>query len=628
MAALDIRDDRRRPAAAPADRLADALRARQLLLVLDNCEHVVEPVAELAERLLRAAPGLRILATSREPLGVAGEALWEVPPLDAARSADAGCSPVGAVRLFAAAQRLRRLGRRRPPRRSRELCRRLDGIPLALELAATRVRALGVHGLAARLDDRFRLLAAGPRGAPPRQQTLTAVIDWSWELLTEPERAVLRRLAVHADGCTLEAAEAVCARRRPRRARPARPAGRPLAGGDGGRRRRGRGTGCWSRWRAYCLERLREAGEFGAGTPAARAVLPRAGRTRRAAAVRARPAALAAAAGRRGRQPARRIGHPVQQERAEPALRLAGALARYWFLRGRLTEAHRALRAALGVPGGAPAAVEAKALSWYAGIAALVGDAGDWAAHHQAALRRYAEADDPTGRARARWLLGVTMVDLGELAAAEGLLDQVLDECRASGDEWGEAAALTAKAKLAHARGDQVALRHNAERGARLFGTVGDDWGVLQATEWLIGLGELTGEYERAIGLSRDGLRIAEELGMWPDVANRLCWLGWIALELGDYAQAREYCERACGSPPSRVSIPGRCSPASGWRSPPGGTASSTSPRSTCASCARGQPPAAERPGPVPADGPERAGLPARAARRGGRRAHPARGGV
>ncbi|PRX01774.1 UNVERIFIED_ORG: transcriptional regulator, partial [Actinomadura viridilutea] len=213
MAALDVRDPPGR--GTPVERLVAALRARRMLLVLDNCEHVVEQAAELTDRLLRGVPGLRVLATGREPLAVAGEVVWSVPPLRVpARDADprevARCD---AVRLFAARAAAAARGFALDERNAGAvavLCRRLDGIPLALELAATRVRALGVDGLVARLDDRFRLLAGGRRGAPPRQQTLLAMIDWSWDLLTEPERAVLRRLSVHADGCTPEAAEAVC----------------------------------------------------------------------------------------------------------------------------------------------------------------------------------------------------------------------------------------------------------------------------------------------------------------------------------------------------------------------------------------------------------------------------------
>jgi predicted ATPase/DNA-binding SARP family transcriptional activator len=199
------------------ERLAAALRDRRSLLVLDNCEHVIEPVAKLTELLLRAAAGLRVLATSREPLEVPGELLWEVPPLelpDPAAAEPAVLAKSSAVQLFVA-----RAGAAAPgfglaadnARAVASICHRLDGIPLALELAATRVRGLGVHEVAARLDDRFRLLAGGRRGAPARQQTLQAVIDWSWGLLTEPERVVLRRLALHADTCTLPAAQVVCA---------------------------------------------------------------------------------------------------------------------------------------------------------------------------------------------------------------------------------------------------------------------------------------------------------------------------------------------------------------------------------------------------------------------------------
>ncbi|MBB5082197.1 BTAD domain-containing putative transcriptional regulator [Nonomuraea endophytica] len=178
-----------------------ALGPRRALLILDNCEHVVEPVAKLADLLLRAGPDLRVLATSREPLGVAGEVVREVAPLD----------PAAAARLFTA----RALpGTPLPPQDAEAvevICRRLDGIPLALELAAARVRSMGIRALADRLDDRFRLLSAGRRAGPAHQRTLKAAIDWSWDLLSEPERVVLRRLAVQAGGCTLEAAERVCA---------------------------------------------------------------------------------------------------------------------------------------------------------------------------------------------------------------------------------------------------------------------------------------------------------------------------------------------------------------------------------------------------------------------------------
>ncbi|UYQ60880.1 ATP-binding protein [Streptomyces peucetius] len=195
-AALGVRED-------AALGLEDALRPRELLLVLDNCEHVIESAAEVVRGLLAAAPRLRILATSREPLGLAGEAVWTVPPLsqadaEALFTARAAASAPGCVVDDGNATAVA------------AVCRRLDRVPLALELAATRVRALGVHELSARLDDRFRLLTGGRRGVPPRQRTLRAVIDWSWDLLSATERRVLRRLAVHAGSFTVRSAEAVC----------------------------------------------------------------------------------------------------------------------------------------------------------------------------------------------------------------------------------------------------------------------------------------------------------------------------------------------------------------------------------------------------------------------------------
>ncbi|MFD9479796.1 ATP-binding protein [Streptomyces nojiriensis] len=192
------------PAATdPATRLVEHCAHRTLLLVLDNCEHVIGAVAELAERLLTHCPGVRILATSREPLGVPGETVRPVEPLP----------PDPAHQLFADRGASARPGFRPTddPAAVAEICARLDGLPLAIELAAARLRLLTPRQIADRLDDRFRLLTSGARTVLPRQQTLRAVVDWSWDLLDEAERTVLRRLSVFAGGCDLDAAEAVCA---------------------------------------------------------------------------------------------------------------------------------------------------------------------------------------------------------------------------------------------------------------------------------------------------------------------------------------------------------------------------------------------------------------------------------
>ena len=219
--ALDVPEEVGRPRLAT---LTDALRARHLLLLLDNCEHVVEACARLAEGLLRACPELKILATSREALRIAGETTYQVPSLAFPERVDDREAPstthdatritqYEAVRLFidravVVAPDFAVTNINAPA--VAQICHRLDGIPLAIELAAARVRSMSVEQIAARLDDQFHLLTGGSRTALPRHQTLRALIDWSHDLLTEQERALLRRLSVFAGGWTLEAAEAVC----------------------------------------------------------------------------------------------------------------------------------------------------------------------------------------------------------------------------------------------------------------------------------------------------------------------------------------------------------------------------------------------------------------------------------
>ncbi|MGW2744672.1 BTAD domain-containing putative transcriptional regulator [Streptomyces sp. NPDC001450] len=186
----------------PVDRLVEYCARRRMVLILDNCEHVVEAAARLAERLLARCPQLTVLATSREPLGVPGELVRPVEPLP---------EPV-ALRLLADRGAAARPGFRLEddPEACAEICRRLDGLPLAIELAAARLRMLTPRQIAGRLDDRFRLLTSGSRTVLPRQQTLRAVVDWSWDLLDADERDVLGRLSLFAGGCDLAAAEGVC----------------------------------------------------------------------------------------------------------------------------------------------------------------------------------------------------------------------------------------------------------------------------------------------------------------------------------------------------------------------------------------------------------------------------------
>ena len=213
------------PGQAPIDMVVDYLRSKELLLLLDNCEHLIDAAADAADRLLGACPALRVLATSREPLGVEGEAVFAVPSLALPELGDGHDGPVTiddaeveradrseAVRLFVdrATATLPSFALDASTVRAVvEICRRLDGIPLALELAAARVNVLSVDEIAQGLGDRFRLLTGGRRTAVPRQRTLQALIDWSWDLLEDADRTLLRRLAVFAGGWTLQAAAEV-----------------------------------------------------------------------------------------------------------------------------------------------------------------------------------------------------------------------------------------------------------------------------------------------------------------------------------------------------------------------------------------------------------------------------------
>ncbi|HLG69960.1 MAG TPA: AAA family ATPase [Chloroflexota bacterium] len=215
MSAFRIEEERGRPMLST---LIDALRPLRCLLVLDNCEHLLDATAGLAETLLKACPGLRIVATSRESLGVQGEVIWQVHTLATPDPADLPplhvLADVDSVQLFAARARAIHPGFALTADNAAavaEVCHQLDGIPLAIELAAAQLKALSARQIAGHLDDRFGLLTSGTRTALPRHQTLRALVDWSYGTLSEPERQLFRRLSVFAGGCTLEAIEGVCA---------------------------------------------------------------------------------------------------------------------------------------------------------------------------------------------------------------------------------------------------------------------------------------------------------------------------------------------------------------------------------------------------------------------------------
>ncbi|MFJ9696368.1 BTAD domain-containing putative transcriptional regulator [Kitasatospora sp. NPDC101183] len=516
---------------SPAHHLASVLRDRRALLVLDNCEHVVDAAADLATLLLSTAPGLRVMTTSQEPLGLPGEEVFLVEPLPTEE----------AVRLFT--QRAAAAAPGFSPAPSdlaavAEICRRLDGIPLALELAATRVRALGVHELAARLGDRFRLLTTGRRGAPGRQQTLRAVIDWSWELLSAPERIVLRRLAAFSDGCDLRAAEAVCAGDGV--TAPEVPellirlVDRSLVvvvpGPTGPRYRLLESVAAYATERLHEMEDLtavrdRHLAHYLALAERAEPELRRAGQRSWLTRLDAESGNLLAA-----------LDEALRRAPAE-AVRLATALAWWWLVRGRLTQARRSLRAVLDA---APPSGTAELSTLHTAFTLLTG------AHDPATPAPDGDGlCDPTRRARALWLCAYGLFSAGAVDAGADLNDRALALFTASGDQWGTAAALGLRATLALIRGDLDGLGRDGLRSAALFRELGDRWGELQTVSPLAALAEIKGDYQEAEHRQLDGLRIARELDLAAEVSARTSGLGRLALLAGDWDRARDLHEQA-----------------------------------------------------------------------------------
>ncbi len=305
--ALGVKEEAGHPVQEALER---HVKDRHLLLILDNCEHLLLASAVVVRSLLRCAPGLKILATSREPLRAAGEASYQVAPLatpDADHAMPAAVlSRYDSVRLFTDRAVASQPGFRVTDQNAAAvaaICHRLDGIPLALELAAARVRSLPVETIAMRLVDRFRVLTVGNRTALPRQQTLRACIDWSYNLLAPHEKTVLRRLSVFAGGFMLEGAEAVAAGREIDRAEVldllAQLVDKSLVelAAEGQRYR------LLETVRQYAQELLRLVGRGGRDALAPSAIFHGAGRRRRPATARARPGGLPRAPGYRAGEP-------------------------------------------------------------------------------------------------------------------------------------------------------------------------------------------------------------------------------------------------------------------------------------------------------------------------------------
>jgi predicted ATPase/DNA-binding SARP family transcriptional activator len=550
-AVFGLREMRERSA---ADVLEDRLRGEALLLVLDGVDRVVEPAALLAYRLLSAAPGLRVVATSREPLRVEGEAILPVPPL---ALPDLGPSPAlaelarcEAIELFCDRARLARADFALTPENAAtvtRLCRRLDGLPLAIELAAARVRTLSLDELTASLDDRFRVLARGARGGAARHQTLRATIDHSHDLLSEPERVLFRRLAVFAGGWTLEVARGAVAFGAIAADAVAdllsRLVDRSLAVVEADPRGEVR-YGFLETMRAYADERLRASGELAeVRARHARHFLAFAERAdRELSGPRQRTWLLAVEREHDNLRAALRCS--IDSADAHTALRLGGALATFWWRHSHFNEGRRWLADALALDDGAHTGPRARALAGLGVLAWRQDDYSEARERYEQGLALYRELDDRAGMAEC--LMGLTLLTMGDFARSEA--DHDLARTRAegalalfrdAGDEWGIGRALYLLGRVALESGDQARARALFEDALSRLSAHGDLHGVAQVSGNLAAVERAAGERATARSRIEKGLTIHRDLGDRLHIAYGLSALGDLAIEEGDHRAAR-----------------------------------------------------------------------------------------
>lgn len=546
-AVLGVRKVRSRPMLAS---LVAALARKAMLLVLDNCEHLVGASAALAEALLRSAPELRLLATSREPLGVPGEQLWRLPSM--------ALPPVGrlapprqlldveSVRLFVERAALARSDFRLDSGNAGavvQLCQRLDGIPLAIELAAARLRHLPLAQLVQRLDDRFSLLTSGHRQALPRQQTLRALVDWSHDLLSGPEQVLLRRLGVFAGGCTLDSAESICGALAPLSPAEVLPLLCSLADkslllvqaasrSDAGPRYRLLET-----IRHYALDKLAAAGE----TVVLRSLhlqasLDLAERSEPGVCGPDQQAWLDRLDAETGNLNA--ALEFAQAHDAGATLRLASALWRFCDLRGHRVAGLDTLLRALQ----AGQRDEAHALG-LARAAYMTRNLGDFAqAFEQGATAQALAKACGSARAEAlaAFVQGAAALELARSQEGCALLHHALRLSQAAGDDGLAGTALVFLGFEAEMRNDVAAARHWMQQGLAAARRCGDRRRICHALVRLGFVAIASSDAGQAVRCFEEALALGRAIGDLAYVVNGLYLLGRAALFVGDFDRARQ----------------------------------------------------------------------------------------
>src|SRR6266508_3428727 len=555
---LNIREQRGR---LLMDSLVDYLSRRQSLLVIDNCEHLNSACAQFAETILQKCPDLKVLATSREALGIAGEVIWTVPSLSlpdqqpwmnpaSAHDAVARYAESESVQLFVARATSISPDFKLTTENGAwvaEICRRLDGMPLAIELAAARVRTLSVQQIAQRLDDRFHLLIGGRRTAEPRQQTLAATLDWSYALLSEPERKILQRLSIFSGGGTLEAAEAICAGEGVEAGEVldllSRLVDKSLVMVD-------RPEGDETRYhlletiRQYAGEKLAESGEVDESRNRhlhyfvqwAENAQPRLFRPEQFAwfnRFEAEHDNIRAAL----------EWSQVTTEGANAGLRLAAIMGYFWKFHAYPTEGRMRISAALAQKGAqgrtlarAQALYQSSILAFYQSdypaVRAL--------AEESLAISRELGVTGRLEAANALEILAEVATETGDYSAAPKLYEQALSLYREVGDLVGIGDTLKMLGWGAMRTGDYEQAESRLNEGLIACRQSGD---LRQISSALSGLGELAvrrGQYERASDLLRESLDISRPLGEMWGIAIALGSLGWIALRQHEFKEMRK----------------------------------------------------------------------------------------
>jgi non-specific serine/threonine protein kinase len=567
--ALGLREESGRPL---VEMLAEHLSSRTLLLVIDNCEHVAAACASLVQELLAAAPGIRILATSRQGLGVPGETLWRIPSLSVP---DPGGAPLSrqavnrfeSVRLFveraAAVQPTFALTDQNAWTVA-QICGRLDGIPLAIELAAARVKVLPVPQILGRLEDRFRLLTSGSSATLERQQTLRAAVDWSYDLLTETEQQLFQRISVFAGGLSLEGAESVCTGNGITEEEILDLLAHlvdkslliPEEGCEGTARYRLLET-----LRAYGRERLESAGHWDE-------YVNRHGEFYRAVAERAE-------AGLLGPEQASwlnrleeehdnfRLAIESAHERGDVAreLSIGASLWRFWWTRGFWQEGNRRLSKAIDAAGGASPApasrgasrarpgdpIRAKALH---GGAVLARSLGDYAAAHdriEACISIAREEGDREGLALSLKELGNLAYVKGDHAAAKSAYEESLIQSRAIDDRHGIAAVLHNLGSVALGQEDYARARQLYEESLLLERELGDRTGEAITLNGLGTSARAQGDDAAALAYHEEGLALQRELGERSGLAYSLGELGLLAANAQEFQRGRAHLSESLG---------------------------------------------------------------------------------